>query len=155
MDSSVGVASMRPRSGKVRYCLTTSISAGRERLEHLARHYALSTRPFLLHGGSAAQRRSFAEQIHAHSGSSSPLHRVEGEDPALAEIPAGEHLYLCEVEALGARAQRELLAGIREERWRVIAGTQGLDPDRLREDLYALLEAGFVAVDRVGEPVAV
>ena len=58
-------------------------------------------------------------------------------------------------EALGARAQRELLAGIREERWRVIAGTQGLDPDRLREDLYALLEAGFVAVDRVGEPLAV
>ena len=63
-------------------------------------------------------------------------------------------VFLAEVEALDEASQLALLAGVRAERWRVIAGTAGLDPDRLREDLYALLEAGYVAVDRVGEVVA-
>lgn len=124
-----------------------------ERIEHLARHYAQSTRPFLLHGGTVEARHAFAEQIHAHSGCAGALHRLEGPTPDLEAIPAGEHVFLAEVESLDAASQLTLLAGVRAERWRVIAGTAGLDPDRVREDLYALLEAGYVAVDRVGEVV--
>ncbi|MEZ6184980.1 MAG: hypothetical protein R3F62_08230 [Planctomycetota bacterium] len=125
-----------------------------ERLEFLARHYAQGLRPFLLHGGSAAERATFAAAIHAHSGLATPLHTLEGTDPALAAVPQGEHVFLTEVEALSEAAQAELLAGIRAERWRLIAGTQGEEPDRLSEELYALLEAGYVAVS-APEPVAV
>lgn len=123
-----------------------------ERLEFLARHYAQGARPFLLHGGTPAERASFAARIHAHSQRPGPLHTLEGAAPDLAALPAGALVFLVEVEALSEAAQATLLEGIRAERWRVIAGTQGQEPDRLSEDLYAVLEAGYVAVSP--DPVA-
>lgn len=113
--------------------------------------------PVLLHGGSEAERRAWAEEAAAAFPTEGPLREAKGpQDLAAALASSRGVVYVPDLGALGDAGQRVLMACLlKEERPKLVLGlsiqpTTALDRGLLRDDLSYRLQISRVDLTSPG-----